>query len=267
MPRRKMTEEEKAAFNAKMKAAREAKKKQAEAEAKKQEFAEITVNEAETPVEFASIPAEEAVKKDQRVDQLEAMVRQLQQELAQRSPQIVQVMGDTEKVVMRFQADVADDNVAVFGPNGMFGQVTGKTGTVIVPKNDWSRFYNESVRRMIDNRWLVVLSGMNETERDLYRCSYKEGEVLDEKAFNGLLDMGRDLLAVFPALCPYHQEMVARRFAEGWRNGDARTKDRDLIVSLNEMSKKTYENMPKTDPRKKGMFKPIIEEMNEADMA
>ena len=78
---------------------------------------------------------------------------------------MVQVMADSEKVVMRFQAEVADDNVAMFGPEGMYGQVTGKTGTVTVPKSEWSRFYNESVRNMIARRWLIVLSGMDERER------------------------------------------------------------------------------------------------------
>lgn len=89
-------------------------------------------------------------------------------------PQVVQVMADTEKVVLRWMAPVADDNVAVFGANGMYGQVTGKNGTVIVPKGEWSRFYDETMRRFIDRRWLVVLSGMTDEERMLYHCDYRK---------------------------------------------------------------------------------------------
>ena len=103
--------------------------------------------------------------------------------MAEVKPQVVQVMADTEKVTLRWCAPVADDNLAVFGPNGMYGTVTGKNGTVMVPKSEWSRFYDETARRLIDRRWLVVLSGMTDAERAVYHCAYRKGEVLDETAF------------------------------------------------------------------------------------
>lgn len=201
----------------------------------------------------------------EEIAELKKMLANMQRQLEQRNPQIVQVMADTEKVVMRFQAEIADDNVAVFGANGMYGQITGKTGTVVVPKSEWSRFYNESTRRMMDRRWLVVLSGMDDDERRRYNCAYKEGEVLDEKAFDGLLDMGRDLLAVFPALCWEHKLMVARRFITAFENDDKRAYDRDLIVALNELSKAGTEQLPKNDVRRRGMFHTVIEALNAKD--
>ena len=88
--------------------------------------------------------------------------------MAEVKPQVVQVMADTEKVTLRWCAPVADDNLAVFGPNGMYGTVTGKNGTVMVPKSEWSRFYDETARRLIERRWLVVLSGMTDDERADY---------------------------------------------------------------------------------------------------
>ena len=194
---------------------------------------------------------------DSEIEALKSLVKQLQDQLAAQKPHVVQVMADTEKVVLRFQAEVADDNVATFGPEGMYGQVTGKTGTITVPKSEWSRFYNESVRNMIYRRWLIVLSGMDEQERELYGCNYKPGEILDELAFHKLLDLGRDLIAVFPALCDAHKEMVASRFLTAWMDGDPRAMDRDLIVALNELSK--------DDTHKKGMFQPIIEGLNAKD--
>lgn len=203
--------------------------------------------------------------RDLAIEELKGIVKQLQDELAARRPQIVQVMADTEKVVMRFQAEVADDNVTVFGPDGMYGQVTGKAGTIAVPKSEWSRFYTESVRAMIYRRWLVVLSGMDEQERELYGCNYKPGELLDEMAFHKILDMGRDLIAIFPKLCPDHQEMVASRFITAWYDDDDRAKDRELVVALNEMSKATFKDADKSDLRRKGLFWPIIEAMNAAD--
>lgn len=189
---------------------------------------------------------------------LRAMIEQLRQQLDQKNqqPSIIQVLGDQEKVVMLFQAEVADDNLAVFGPNGMYGQVTGKTGKVIVPKSEWSRFYNESVRSMIRRRWLIVLSGMTDDERQLYDCSYREGELLEAGVFNRLLDMGDELTGIFPHLCRDHQEMVARRFVSAWMDGDARTNNRELIVKLNELSKQDGQ---------KGLFTRIIEGMNAQD--
>lgn len=200
---------------------------------------------------------EPVVGKNDEVESLKQLVKQLQDQLAAQKPHVVQVMADTEKVVLRFQAEVADDNVATFGPEGMYGQVTGKTGTITVPKSEWSRFYNESVRNMIYRRWLIVLSGMDEQERELYGCNYKPGEVLDEMAFHKMLDLGRDLVAVFPDLCDAHKEMVANRFLTAWMDGDPRAMDRDLIVALNELSK--------DEKHKKGMFVPIIEGLNAKD--
>ena len=105
---------------------------------------------------------EPKAEQNSEIEALKSLVKQLQDQLAAQKPHVVQVMADTEKVVLRFQAEVADDNVATFGPEGMYGQVTGKTGTITVPKSEWSRFYNESVRNMIYRRWLIVLSGMDE---------------------------------------------------------------------------------------------------------
>ena len=221
------------------------------------------VVEAEPTVKEA--PVVEANNRE--IEELKALVRQLQDELAARKPQIVQVMADTERIVMRFQAEVADDNVTIFGPEGMYGQVTGKAGTVAVPKSEWSRFYNESVRNMISRRWLIVLSGMDEQERELYGCNYKPGEILDDMAFHKMLDLGRDLIAIFPALCPDHQAMVASRFITAWYENDNRVKDRELVVALNEMSKEPYKNADKHDLRRKGLFWPIIEGLNAEDAA
>lgn len=238
-------------------------KKETSTETTKETVITAEVQPDGVPVSVSATPD----PRDEAIAELKNMVKQLQDELAARKPQIVQVMADTEKVVMRFQAEVADDNVTIFGPDGMYGQVTGKAGTVAVPKSEWSRFYNESVRNMISRRWLVVLSGMDEQERDLYGCNYKQGEILDDMAFHRLLDMGRDLIAIFPALCPDHQEMVASRFITAWNDNDPRVKDRELVVALNEMSKEPFKKADKNDLRRKGLFWPIIDGLNAEDAA
>lgn len=180
-------------------------------------------------------------------------------------PQVVQVMADTEKVVMRWMAPVADDNVAVFGQNGMYGQVTGKNGTVIVPKSEWSRFYDETMRRFMERRWLVVLSGMSDDERALYHCNYRKGEIMDEKAFANIFIMRDGLLDVFDDLCTEHQEMVAKSFWEAAQDGKLDGSWRGLVKALNAKNKKRYKDVPAGDVRKKGMFQPVIEMLNGAE--
>ena len=180
-------------------------------------------------------------------------------------PQVVQVMADTEKVVLRWMAPVADDNVAIFGPNGMYGQATGKNGTVIVPKSEWSRFYDETMRRFIDRRWLVVLSGMTDDERILYHCDYRKGEVMDEKGFANIFRMGEELLPYFDALCTEHQEMVARSFIEAAENGELDSSWRSLVKKLNTMNKKRYKDAPESDVRRKGMFRAVLDMLNSAE--
>ena len=253
---REKTPEEKAAWAAKMKAAREAKAaEKAKAEAEKATVAEQS---PEKPAE-----TKQTDDKDARIAELERQIIELRQQAS--PPQVVQVMADVEKVVMLWQAEVADDNVAVFGVNGMYGQVTGKTGTVIVPKSEWSRFYTETNRWFLDKRWLVVVSGMTDDERELYHCSYRDGEILDRGAFQRMVEMKEKLLGIFPELCPSHQQMVATRFCDEWNAGRLNAGDRALIVKLNEMSKVGSSALDAGDPRKKGLFWPIIDAMNAQD--
>lgn len=199
------------------------------------------------------------------IEALKALVMRLQEQLATQKPQIVQISADTEKVLLRFQAEVADDNLATFGAGGLYGQVTGKSGLVVVPKSEWSRFYNEQNKYLLDNRMLIVLSGLDEDELAICGLKYREDEILDQKAFHGLLDMGRDLIAIFPKLCAPHKEMVATRFITGYEQGHPTAHDRDLVVALNELSRKDFEKCDSKDPRKKGLFMPIIRQMNSKD--
>ena len=107
---------------------------------------------------------------------------------------------------------------------------------------------------------LIVLSGLDDDERETYGCAYKEGEILDEKAFMKMLDMGEEMIAVFPALCHEPKEMVARRFVSGYAENHTSAHNRKLVVALNELSKQ--------DPLfpRKGAFAGIIEAMNAKDL-
>lgn len=225
---------------------------------------------ANTNTKQTEEPAQKQDARDAEIEMLKAQLKDLMAQVSaagSANTQIVNVVQDTEKVILRWQAEVADDNTEIFGANGMYGQVTGKTGKVIVPKSEWSRFYTDSVRWRIDNRWLIVLSGLTDEEREIYHCNYKPGEVLDEQAFSKLIDLGDELLDIFPDLCIANQEFVAQRFIQAWNDGRITNADRQLVTKLNEMSKEAYAaaDIPDTDRRKKGAFIPLIEWMNAKD--
>lgn len=216
--------------------------------------------EAEAEAKQNAAQAEEVAELKAQLAETQKLLEMMQSQIAAARPQVVQVMADTEKVALRWQAEVADENVLALGPNGTYGTITGQTGYASVPKSEWSKFLDESMKGFIKKRMLIVLSGLDEDERVTYGCAYREGELLDEKAFQKMLDMGEEMIAVFPKLCHEHKEMVARRFVSGYADNHPSAHNRKLVVALNELSKQ--------DPLfpRKGAFYSIIEMMNEKDL-
>lgn len=265
-----MNEEQKKAAAERMRKAREAKK--AAAEQEKME----SMNEAEetkTPEAEQTANAQQEAKPAAPTFTMEDVQKMIAEALAKQAemmkPQVIQVSQGDQKVLIRFQAEVADDNVAVFGAGGYYGQITGKSGMLTVPKSEFtSRFLDENARWMLKNRWLVVLDGLDEQERELYGVNYRDGEVLDERAFAKLLDMSEtEMLGIYPKLCVPYREMVARRFVTRYQNGDHRVKERrSLVKQLNDMSKMDYAHLPEGDARRKGAFASILEAMNKEDV-
>ncbi len=171
-------------------------------------------------------------------------------------PQVIQVSNDTEMVHFLWQAPVADDNVVFFGEGGIFGQIVGKSGSFYVPKRDLSRVLTDVNRVYMARRWLMVVSGLNEDEREALGVNYREGELLDKQAFAKMVEIGDRILDIYPKLCDGHKKMVAQRYAEAYAAGSPYVK-RETVVKLNEMSK--------TDKNPRGAFVSVIEDMNERD--
>ncbi|MBQ5477112.1 MAG: hypothetical protein IIT64_04865, partial [Bacteroidaceae bacterium] len=121
-----------------------------------------------------------------------------------------------------------------------------------MPKTDFSTIMDERVRFFLDNRWLIVLDGLNDEEREAYGVDYKDGEYLDKKAFAKLIEIGADILNIYPNLCDGNKRMVSQRYADAFNNGQYI--DRAVVEKLNEMSK------TKANPR--GDFVQIVEALN-----
>lgn len=209
-----------------------------------------------TPVELVAAPSEADVLREQNEmlkKQLEAMQKQMES-LAK--PQVVQVMADTEKVHFLWQAEVSDSNVVHFGDGGMYGRIVGKTGSFYVPKSDLSRVLTEVNRLHLKRRWLIIVSGLDDEERVALGVDYKEGELLDKRAFAKMVDLGDEILGIYPALCEGHKKMVAQRYAEAFHKNNPNV-TRERVLALNAMSKEAGSE--------KGDFTPIIEMMNQRD--
>jgi len=208
------------------------------------EIKEEVVTEAKVVVE------EKPDKRDIEIENLKAQIEQMKQLMAQQSAQpqqIVVTTDNSERVWFLWLADVSDDNQILIGENGQYGRIVGKTGTFYVPKNDISRVMDSAIRYYLQNRWLIITSGLTEEEREALGVNYKEGELLDEKAFRRMTEMGKELLDIFPSLCDAHKEMVASRYHEDYMMN--KKIDRNMVVELNRL----YPSVA---------FKDILEDMN-----
>ena len=210
-------------------------------------------NPTENPPENVIDPAMEALKAQNEMlqRQMEEMQRQL---VALQKPQVIQVAADTERVFFLWQADVADYNLVTFGPGGMYGSITGKTGTFSVPKNELSRILNDKTRRYIEKRWLIVVDGLTDEERESLGVDYKDGEILDRKVFSKMVELSKDeICAIFPRLCDSHKEMVGRRYYEEYqKRNEAVT--REKVIALRNLARETGLEIK--------AFKQILLEMN-----
>lgn len=204
---------------------------------------------------------EKPVKENDEVAELKRQLAEMKELLkhateAKQAPVIQMTQQESERVHFLFEAEVADDNIFIVGENGRYGRITGKTGSFYVPKNDLSSVMDGAFQSMMENRWIIVVSGLTDEEREAFGVDYKEGEYLDKKAFAKMVDLGDEMLEIYPKLCKGHKEMVAKRYYEAFRNGNPKV-TRELVTKLNTLSKEAGSV--------RGDFINIIEEMNAAD--
>ena len=258
MAKRELTEEQKKAAAERLKAARE--KKAAEKAAAAEKSAENVDKTTENPTENAEAPTADPVVEALKAQnemlqrQMEEMQRQI---LAMQKPQVIQVAPDTERVYFLWQADVADYNLVTFGPGGMYGSITGKTGTFSVPKNELSRILDNRTRGFIERRWLIVVDGLTDEERESLGVAYADGEILDRKVFAKMVSLGKDeICEIYPRLCKSHKDMVARRYYEEWQNGNSAV-TREKVIALRDLTRDMGLDI--------SAFKQILKEMNASE--
>lgn len=197
----------------------------------------------------------------------EIVAKAIEKALAKQAQQnVIRVSTDIPMVKLLFQCECSPANVINFGVNGKFGSITGKTGKLSITKEAFvGEFRDELVQSLLASRELIVLDGLTDDEREMYGVNYRKGEFMDEKVFTKMVDLGTKILEIYPDLNQTYKDMVAKRFAEEYERNPKRI-PRDLIVKLNDMSKKSFKDLPKGDMRKKGAFSAVIESMNKAEV-
>lgn len=170
-----------------------------------------------------------------------------------------------EFVTMIFQAEVNDSNTIPLGPNGKFGQITGKKATITIPKRDFmGEFRTATVQGLLNSRNLVVINGLTDEERKVYGLDYQDGEYLEPQVYSRILEQGDDILNIYPKLHESWRKMIAIKCAEAFENKTLKL-SRETLIKLNKISRKDYSDLPVDDIRRKGAFYKIIHAMNAAD--
>ena len=221
---------------------------------------ENVVNVADTHsenVETARVDPTVELLKEQN-EMLQKQMEELQKQLiALQRPQVIQVAADTERVYFLWQAEVADYNLVTFGPGGMYGSITGKTGTFSVPKNEMSRILDDRTRRFIQKRWLIVLDGLTDDEREAMGVAYTDGEIMDKKVFTRMVDLSKDeICEVYEKLCESHKEMVGRRYYEAWQAMNPAV-TREKVIALRNITRDMGLGIK--------AFQTILQEMNASE--
>lgn len=230
----------------------------------KSETMQSIEEKAETSAQGENNNPENAVFTMEQVQRMiEEAIAKSKAEQQQDKP-LTSVTSD-EFVTMIFQAEVNDSNTIPLGANGKFGYITGKKATITIHKRDFmGEFRTSTIQGLLKSRNLIVVNGLTEEERKIYGLDYKEGEYLEPQVYDRVLEMGDDILTVYPMLHESWRKMIAIKCAEAFENKTLKL-SRETLVQLNKISRKDYANLPKTDERSKGAFYAIIRAMNAAD--
>lgn len=208
----------------------------------------------------------EETTKTENTFTLEQVQKMIEEALAKREAEHTVNQAKSDRTVtMLFQDEVNDANVIYLGPNGKFGQITGKSATITIPYRDFiGEFRTTLVQQLLRSRNLIVVDGLTDEERRIYGLDYQEGEYLEPAVYERLIGMGDEILQIFPKLSVTWREMVAAKFADSYRDKTLKC-SREVLLALNRISRQDYAELPKEDARRKGGFYEIIHQMNAAE--
>lgn len=167
-----------------------------------------------------------------------------------------------QSVVVKAEEKVLLLYAGLFAPGTVvnlekLGIINNPFDTLEVGKKEFLQNITPLIRTMLENRNLIVLEGLTETERKRYGVNYKEDETLSQDLFYSLWELDEDKkVAVFEKLCDEHKKIVAGMYIDEWTTRGRHSNEiyADTVEKMNRASKSVNKN---------GMFKPIIDDFAE----
>lgn len=213
------------------------------------------IKSAEESVEVKSTRGRKPVeKKEYSVDEIQALINSaVAQALAAQKPTVV-MQSNEEMVTLLYMGACAEKCMVHL--HDEIGEIAGQGGTLDVPKKVFLRYRTTTpILNRLNDRRLLVIDGLTDDERERYGLTYKDGEVVDEKIYKGLLDMNEpQILDIFKKACFRHKQLIAALIIDAYSDHDNRI-NQGLIQNLNKASLKED---------KDGMFTAILKDMAKA---
>ena len=135
-------------------------------------------------------------------------------------PTVIQAAPAEEPVVLLFLGGIMPGSTVALGE---LGSIYRDGGTLTVSKEAFFSKLNSTAEFMLRTRQLIVVSGLNDEERERYNVAYKDRELLTEKTYGRLLVYDTDeLKTIYKTLCPEHKALAAKVFASAVYENDGR---------------------------------------------
>lgn len=184
---------------------------------------------AEEKVEETAQEVQEAVsepKKEQDVltisrDELNALIASAVASALENQPKTVLAATVSEDpVVLLFLGGIMPGSTVALGE---LGSIYRDGGTLTVSKEAFFSKLNSTAEYMLRTRQLIVVSGLNDEERERYGVAYKDNELLTDKTYGRLLVYEpEELKTIYKTLCPEHKAIAAKVFVSAAYEGDGR---------------------------------------------
>lgn len=181
--------------------------------------------EVNETAEIAQEAASEAGKSEDKLtlsrDELNALIASAVADAMKNVPTgVMQVAPQEDPVVLLFLGGIMPGSTVALGE---LGSIYRDGGTLTVSKETFFSKLNSAAELMLRTRQLIVVSGLNDEERERYNVAYKDNELLNEKTYGRLLIYDEDALkTIYKALCPEHKALVAKVFSSAAFEGDGR---------------------------------------------
>lgn len=214
-------------------------------EAEKLPYPDAEIPPQPSPVqEVNSVGAED--NEDKEPTFTKSQVEEMIAAAIKQATQGISVAKEDEMVTMLYLAEVSKDDTLVL-PG--FGTLRPHSYLQVTKKEFGSKFMTALARKMIDRRYLLVISGLTDEERERWNCLYRPGEIMSESVFDKMLALPtKEICDIFRNLCPEHRQFIVTRFITATERKDNRV-SLDKALALNEISKADGEEL----------FRPIIE--------